>query len=271
MKPDDDRLTPEQDRVRDALRGLAWPSARAEFRARLESEFVSGRIRGRAPLVARPRVHRLWISLAPAAAVAALVAGLVALNRGPAWTLVEARGAGRILVDGRSFALDDHAALARALRAGARVQMPDSGEVDLVCPGHFAFQLTPSTVMTLPKSPGRWFGRGVGSEFEAGEVRVVTGPAFVGAALVIRTPEAESRVRGTTLAVIRAADSTCVCAFDATIQVRGRDGQTHELQAGKRVFLFADGRPPTTLDIDAMETMKLGMVRDRYGPQLSAP
>jgi hypothetical protein len=53
--------------------------------------------------------------------------------------------------------------------------------------------------------------------------------------------------------------------------VRGRDGQTHELQAGKRVFLFADRRPPTTLDIDAMETMKLGMVRDRYGPVLSAP
>jgi ferric-dicitrate binding protein FerR (iron transport regulator) len=125
--------------------------------------------------------------------------------------------------------------------------------------------------MTLPQSPGRWFARGVRSEFEAGEVRVVTGPAFAGAALVIRTPEAESRVRGTTLAVIRLADSTCVCAFDETIEVRGRDGQTRDLQAGKRIFLYADGRPPVTVDLDAMETMKLGMVRDRYRPVLSAP
>jgi ferric-dicitrate binding protein FerR (iron transport regulator) len=251
-------------RLRALLRSMPQSAAAPEFRARLRREFASG------TLAARRRRSR-WPLLAAAALVPALAALLLWLGRAPAWELVALRGGGEVVVDGHVFAAARTGAIAARLVPGARVELRGGIELELQAAGSLSLQLVPGAEMTLPRPPGRGLPRRVVARHWNGEVRLVTGPRFRGAVLRILTPEADIEVRGTTLAVIRDAASTCVCNFDGDVRMAPIDGMPQEVPPGKRRFMYGDGRPPVLLDIDAMETMKLQMFHDSATPRLAAP
>lgn len=260
-----DALTPEETRAREALRGLEEVRPEPAFRARLASDFASGRIGERREMVlpaSGNRGWRLWrLALAPVGAAALLVVVVLA-NRGPAWTVLGSAGAGLATVDGSPVAVGDAAAIQRRLRPGSRLVAPPEGELEIATRAGVVIQVTPGTELVLPAPPPRWFGRRVRGAVAHGEIRVTTGPAFAGAELTFDTPEAVVEVVGTTLAVICEPGGTCVCVFEGVVRV-GAKGETAEpVPTGRRRFVFGDGRPPELDDIRPMENQKLGMFRD---------
>jgi hypothetical protein len=202
------------------------------------------------------------------AIAAGLVATIVSLNRGPKWKVLNANGRGEIAVDGRVLSALSAEAIAALLTPGALVRVSAETEVEILCDGYFVVQLTPSTEMTLPGAPGRWFGRDVAASFHAGEARIITGPRFEGARLSIETEEAKIAVSGTTFAVIRDTAATCVCAFEGVVEVGVKDGRLEPVTPGSRTFHYSDGRPPATFPIDDMENAKLSMFQDQSRPHL---
>lgn len=244
----DDRapLTFDETRARDAVRGLDAPAARPAFRERLRREFVDGSIAA-APrrVIALPWTRRpafRWIA-APVAAAALLLA-VTALNHGPRWQVIDASGDGLAIVDGRPVPLGHREDLARAIRPGARVQMPDGARLEIVSPGVLAIQLMNGVDMTVPSPPGRWFGRRTEGEVRKGELRITTGAGFHGAQLHLATVEAEVQVTGTTLAVICAPEGTCVCVLEGVVKVGEREGTMMNVEHGMRRFVYNDTRPP---------------------------
>ena len=259
--PRDVTLTPEEVRTREAVRGLARPRAEAAFRERLKRDFVAGRIGERRALVLPVAWHRrpVWrLALVPAT-LALLVVSAWMTDRGPGWTVMATRGEGTVVVDGATVPRE---ALAGHLRPGARLVVPDGAEVDLASTAGLVVQVTAGTEFTLPATPGRWFRRQVTAAVRHGEIRVTTGPAFLGARLRVETPEAEIEVTGTTLAVICEPVGTCVCVHDGVVKVGARGGSMEPVTAGRRRFVFNDGRAPESAEIRPTEISKLGTFRD---------
>jgi len=274
MSHEPENPSPEARRALDAVKALACPMPEASYRARMKQAFVSGAITAPAP--AAGRVVRLpwWPArpwgpmLAPAAAAAAIVAVALMMNRGPAWQVMDAPGEGILIVDATPIPLGHRDDLARALRPGARIRLTSTETVDLAIPGQMVVQLTPSTDMILPASAGRWMKRRIRAEVRSGEVRFTTGPDFRGARLHVETPEADVMVTGTTLAVIREPHGTCVCVMDGAVEMGPRGGTMARVEAGRRRFVFSDGRAPEQDAMRPMERLKLGMFREQYGERM---
>jgi hypothetical protein len=271
-------------RARDAVAGLPRPRPEAGYRARLKREFARGTITGPAgrpaggedpafPGASRPRVGprgapwwrtRPWVTVLVPAAVALVVVALGALNRGPAWEVLDAPGDGLAVVDGRPIPLGHREDLGRALRGGARVVLTSGGALEIVAPGQMVVQLTPSSDVTLPSPVGRWFKGKAHAEVRSGEMRITTGRAFHGARLSVETPEAAVMVTGTTLAVIREPHGTCVCVMEGAVEVGPRGQAMASVAAGRRRFVFRDGRAPEQDEMRPVERVKLGMFRDQH-------
>lgn len=265
MSPDrSDHPTREEARARDALRGLAPPSADAAFRERLKRDFVAGRIGALRPLALPVPWHRrfAWRLVLVPAAAALLVVTVWLADRGPGWSVMGTTGDGVAVVDGAPVPLTDRAGLARRMRPGARLAVPVGAEIELASASGLVVQVTSGTDFTLPATPGRWLNRRVVAAVERGEIRVTTGVAFRGARLRVDTPEAVVEVTGTTLAVICEPTGTCVCVFEGVVRVGARGGSVETIPTGRRRFLFNDGRAPETAAIRPMENTKLGMFRD---------
>ncbi len=251
-------------RVHGPLRiRLPRPTAAPAFRSRLRDEFVRG-------VVAPPsgRRARTWRRLArwlPAAA-AAVLAVLVASNAGEAPRVVRTTGDGDVRVDGRPEPALRGGAPARPLRPGARLHVPAGTELDLEWPGIARLQVPGGTELTIPRGPGRWFGRSCEIALEAGELRLTTLRRFEPARIAVRTPEARAIVTGTTLAVMRLADATCVCVLEGRVGMAA-GGSTAIVHPGTRRSVFRDGRAPLVEPILPMEEMKLGMLRDHSAPE----
>ncbi len=259
-----DILRPEEARAREALRSLAPPRADAAFRERLKRDFVTGRIGERRALQLPVAWHRrpVWrLALVPAALALVAVSVWMA-DRGPGWTVMAFQGEGAVVVDGVTFPLARREALARALGPGARLAVPAGVEVELASTSGVVVQVTAGTEFTLPATPGRWFRRTVTGAVRRGEIRVTTGPAFVGARLRVDTPEAGIEVTGTTLAVICEPAGTCVCVYDGVVKVGPRGAGMEPVTGGRRRFVFNDGRAPESAEIRPTEIYKLGMFRD---------
>lgn len=143
--------------------------------------------------------------------------------------------------------------------------------MEILCNGHLVVQLTPSTEMTVPAPPRRWFGRAATASFHGGEARILTGPRFRGSRLTVVTDEARVEVTGTTLAVIRDAEGTCVCVFEGAVAVGARGDEPERVATGLRRFHYKGSRPAATLPIDDMENAKLSMFQDRARPLLEGP
>lgn len=267
-----DALTPDEQRARDAVRSLDRPRPAPEFRARLREQFTSGTLESAAPaLIYRIPWHRhaltRWGAVAVSAAAAVLIVAL--LNRAPAWTLEAVRGQGIVLIDGSPVPAVHGEELARRLRSGAFVQLPAGVELEIASRGQIAVQLTAGTHASVPSAPGRWFARRASGEVRSGEIRVTTGAGFRGAELAIETPEARVEVHGTTFAVICEPAGTCVCVMEGELAVGTRGGQgMTKVPAGRRRYVFADGRPEESAEMRHTEHAPLGDFRDRMNPEM---
>ena len=231
----------------------------ATWLASLRAEFV------REEPSARRRTA--WPARMRGAAIAALAAAAVwiavlALQPGPGWELVSSGGVGTLQLGPLGLEAGQRAAIAGALRDGATVDVPAGAQLDLVLPGIAFLQIPGGTRATLARLPGKWLRRDLEVSLDHGELRFTTGPEFHGRRLVVRTPEARATVTGTTLAVLRGTDTTCVCVFEGRVAVAG-SGFADTVLAGTRRTLFATGAPSRLEPIRGMETMKLGMLRDR--------
>lgn len=242
-----------ESRLREARR-IPPPPAPLEFRASLRARFVQGTIEAPGGL----RRRSLAGPLALAAGVAAVAAiALALLDAGPPWRAGGAMGSGAVRLDGRPVAVES--LRGRALRSGSTLEVPEGLQLDLELPGVALMQVAGGTRVTVPGSPGR-IRREARCALESGEVRFATAPSFSGR-LAVHTPEIRARVAGTTFAVIRTAEGSCVCVLEGRVaQVAGAASDT--VRAGFRRTIFRDGRPPLLEPILPMETMKLGMLRE---------
>lgn len=266
-------LTGEQQRARDTVRSLRVPTADPAFRARMRSEFVSGRIvalSSRRPRPAWFRSPRLAFGLMPLAAAAALVAVLVA-NRGPEWHVVSSRGEGIAIVDGRPVPMGHADALAGHIRAGVRVRVPESAEIEIQSAAGLAIQIAAGSDFSLPNPPGRWFGRAITAELRAGELRITTDPTFHGARMAVITPETHVEITGTTLAVIREPAGTCVCVLEGRVMVGAVPAEMVAVEQGRRRFVFADGRPSEEAEMRPAEHQALPVFRDTHRARIAEP
>jgi len=255
-------------RAAELVHGLPPPRPDPAFRARLRRDFVAGSL---GPPEAQPGAEeperRWWDSmLVPAAAGLLVLAGLM-MNHGPGWQILETKGERTARVNGRELPLRDRAELARALRNGARLRLPEGVSLTVAAPGHVAVEVTPGTDAVLSAPPGRWLGRIASAEVTSGELRITTGERFHGSYLMVKTPEGRIEVTGTTLAVISEPQGTCVCVMDGVVRV-GIHGQPMvEVPAGRRRYLYRDGRPPALDEMLPVERTKLGemMAREPAG------
>jgi ferric-dicitrate binding protein FerR (iron transport regulator) len=250
-------------RAREAVRELHVPRAGAAFRTLLRDSFVTGAFPAPArPIVPLPWYRRIgvWVAV-PAAAAAALAVALV-LNRGPAWEMAPMPGEGVVVVDGRPIPLNHADDLARALRPGAKVVVPEDSEMRLASAGTMVLVATGGTAFEVPSTPGRWFGREMRAGIDHGTVRILTHAGFGGARLMVHTPEAEVAVTGTTLAIICEPAGTCVCVLEGEVRMGARGGEMEPVEGGMRKLMFSDGRAPEVAEMRPMEREKLGMFRE---------
>jgi hypothetical protein len=189
------------------------------------------------------------------------------MNLGPRWQLVSSRGAGEVVVDGVPVSISDMNGLERRLKHGARLRLPNEGQIELAIPGQVALQVAPGTDDTRPAAAGRWFGRGTRASVAHGEVRITTGKAFYGARLAVETPEAMVQVTGTTLAVICEPTGTCVCVLEGSVRVAAQAGGAGvPVSEGHRRYVFNDARAPESAEIRPTEIGALQEFRERRRP-----
>lgn len=263
------RLGPAEEKARREVRALSQPVPASDYRERMKRAFADGTIDSALePPRAPSRRAGLWSWGVGLAAAAALLLAVNFLNRGPAWEVAQVTGEGEILVDARAFDAAGGGPTAESITPGATVHASGEAQIDLICPGTIALQLPPGTRVTIPNSPGRWFGRESRCELTQGELRLVTGPSFPGARLLIAAPHAEIEITATTVAVIAGADSTCLCVLDGTAKMTRLDGSVETVAAGNRLTVFTAARDPFEEEILPMERMKLQMLQDQAGPTL---
>lgn len=271
MSPEllDDR-SPEAERARLAVASLETPPADRAFRSALKASFANGAIEATAeqrPRTVATRRVSWWrppvLTWAAAPlAMAALAIALVLGDRGPRWEVVAASGTGIAIVDDRPVPMNHLDDLRLRVHAGSRIRVPEDGTLEIASRGNLALHVAPGTDMTVPGSPGRWFQRAVRGAIRSGEMRITSGSRFHGASLTIASPETQVLVTGTTLAVIREPQGTCVCVLEGTVRV-GNEGAMVEVPRGERRFVFNDGRPPETAAIRETEIAPLGAFHEK--------
>lgn len=261
--PDPDRapLTVEQEVARAAVRGLGVPAAPAEFRARMRAAFVSGdfgtasatddavvatqaqvepRVRSRSsPLHIRHRAGaRSWSLAIAVAAAAVILLGIGLANRGGGWTITAVGANPTVIIDGEEVSCADLSPIEAALHAGCQIVVPENGRMELLNARNFLVELGGGVEFTLPRAPGRWFGRDVHSDVDGtGTVRVATASGFEGATYRLRTSSTELTVTGTAFTVIHGEDSVCLCVLEGEVSATLPDGSVASIGAGRRVFV----------------------------------
>jgi hypothetical protein len=245
--------------------------ADADFRERLERDFIYGRLDVEAP-PERPRERRpspwgafLRWAYVPAAAVL-LLAVAIPLNRGSGWSVSPVHE-GMAVIEGRRIEAIESEALTAALGRGGELTTGEGTLLELRRAGLLAMEVDGESVVHLPSPPGRWWNRDLTLEVEKGEMRVMTGPGFAGRRLVVLTPESRTEIVGTLISVFRDAGGTCVCVLHGTAMVGSPDGEMEPVPAGMRMVLPAGADP--FLD-EIMPPHEAGMraFEERLGPEV---
>jgi ferric-dicitrate binding protein FerR (iron transport regulator) len=246
-----DSLTPDEKRARDAVRSMPRVTADPGFKVRLKTSFVSGQIDPESERRRQTRAPRRWLSRpgiwAPVGVAAALAIVLV-MNRGPSLELADVTGVGTVTVDGRAFETTDRAGLERWIKPGSRIALSEGVEIDVVYRETIVYQFAAAEA-TVPRAPARWFGKTAECRLDNGEVRLLTGPGFQGARLEVTTPEGIIHVTGSLVSVFRDESGTCVCIHAGTASVGIDTDDLESIPTGKRKVMFADGKDPIITDI----------------------
>lgn len=238
---------PDDETVAKWVRELPEAQPDADFGDRLRASFTTGGIDAgeaveEAPPPAAPRrASRWWAWAVPVFAAAAAALVIAVVNQGADLELIGVTEGTVVTVDGRAIDTGDAAALGAAIRPGAEVVVPDGASLDLAAAGTVLYEVTGGTRMTLPDTPGRWFGRTVACRVEVGELRVKTGPRFTGSELRVRTPDGLVVVTGTLLSVQCDEGGTCVCVLEGTAHVGVDEADLEPVPPGSRKVMLRDG------------------------------
>jgi ferric-dicitrate binding protein FerR (iron transport regulator) len=250
-EPDDNFA--EDEPVRRALRKAPAAEADPAFRERLRRSFLSGEIAAARPEAARraaaetarpafPRIR--WWLWTPAVVAATAIMIFAFLGRGPAWQIKSFTGSGDVVVRGHAFSPLPAAAWLREVDHGGRLQVPEGMTLDLVSGDVLAVRIAPGSEVTLPRRTNPLLARELYAALRTGGFIVRTGPEFHGRKLIIETQEGRTEIVGTTISVDCGPGFTCVCVLEGTAQV-GPDAEHLEpVPSGRRMVLFAGGKPP---------------------------
>ena len=148
--------------------------------------------------------------------------------------------------------------------SGGRLATGPESELEVQLGDQVRFRMIPGTELQLPRPPGRWFGRGRRLNLNAGEIYGTSGGNKLDFELVFATGELEAQLTGTTFAVFRTAEASCVCLWEGGISVVPLVGTVAPINLAEkqRVWIYKDGRAPEILPLSDMETMKLQMTEE---------
>lgn len=253
---------PSEDAARalDALVRLPGAKPSDEARAQARAAFLSGGDAGSGDIsVVTPwkTSRRGWLSLAAAAVLAIVVVGWFGSTPTEDWVVLDVVNPSGVTVAEGSSAVGDHV-------SGGRLVTGPESELEVQLGDQLRFRMIAGTTLDLPRPPGRWFGRDRRLELAAGEIYGTSGGGKLDFNLVFGTGELEARLTGTTFAVFRTVEASCVCLWEGGIAVAplvGNDAPVI-LDEKQRVWIYKDGREPEILPLSDMETMKLQMVHD---------
>jgi len=265
---DNMNLTPEELRLQKSVRGLGEVRANDAFAEKLRQQFVSGEIEiatettdptdptkttetTESPKVVelpvRPRRSRRYLVALPA--IAALLA-IVFLGGGdPVWKLEDVRGTGTVTINGQTAAAADHAAVAKMIAPEARISVPEGVQLDVVLDGVLVVGIAGPADFTLPANPEDepYLYQ---ATIHDGEFRIKTGPKFLGREVLLLTSEGRVEITGTTVAVFKDVDVTCVCILEGSAMIGKDRDHLDRISAGMRKVMFADGREPLIIPIE---------------------
>ena len=247
----------DDESIAKIVRDLPAAQADPAFRDRLRSAFVSGEFDAPSDRAPARRGLQWWMWFVPATAAAVVIA-LIMLSGGPALRVLETAGSGYVRIDGTPVQLEDRGKIGDSLRPGARIVMAKGATLDLVADGVVLYEITSGTRMTLPETPGRWFGRAVTCSLFVGEIRVKTGTQFRGASLRVFTPDGIVDVTGTLLSIQCDAGGTCVCVLEGTARVGVDEADLEPVPPGSRKIMLKDG----TIEIIPVKPMHRDGVLD---------
>ena len=261
----------DDESIAKSIRNLPGVEADPAFRERLRSAFVSGELDAgsQAPAPRAPRAGIKWWQWFVPATVAAAIAviALITLNQGPSLHVLEATGEGYVRVDGEIIQLADRHKLDDVLVPGAAITVASGVTLDLIADGVALYEVVGGTRMTIPATPGRWFGRAASCSLYAGEIRIKTGAQFAGASLRVFTPDGMVVVTGTLVSIQCDEGGTCVCVLEGTVQVGVGEADLQNVPPGSRKIMLKDG----TVEIIPVKPMHRDGVLDfdkRIGDRL---
>jgi ferric-dicitrate binding protein FerR (iron transport regulator) len=236
----------DENNVPKLIRELPSVEADTDFRERLRSAFTEGRLATEPPREEeRPRPaprSAWWRWLTPVAVAAVLLITVVTFNRAPDLLVLQSTGQGNVRIGGQTIDMNDIDELTACIRAGAEVEAPPGALIDLLAEDVVLIEVTGGTRMSIPRMPGRWFGREVACSLYVGELRVKTGKDFPGSELVVYTPEGVVEVTGTLLSIQRDEGGTCVCVLEGIARVGVDEGDMQAVKPGYRKVMYGDGK-----------------------------
>jgi ferric-dicitrate binding protein FerR (iron transport regulator) len=256
-------LTPEERQLQQSVRDLGEVRANDAFRAKLREQFVTGEFAETAetptaetPAAETPKIvelppqrrsRRRFLAVLPA--MAAVLAIVIFSGDDPEWKMADVRGIGTVTVNSQTVDVTDSDAVANLIVPSARISVPEGVQLDVVLDGVMVVGVAGPADFTLPDNPD-------GDEYayaatvHRGEFRIKTGPKFPGSEVLILTSEGRIEITGTTIAVYKNDEVTCVCVLEGTALI-GKDGDHMDaISAGMRKVMFADGSDPAIIPIE---------------------
>lgn len=251
----------DEARALDALVRLpgAKPSAAAREQARVV--FMTGGAAGSdtSDVVPRPRTNRRrWMSLMMAAVLGVLAVVWFGSMPTQEWIVLD------VVNPTGVTGTDGAPSVGSRVSGGQLVTTGPESELEIQLGDQLRFRMIAGTTLDLPRAPGRWFGRGRELQLTAGEIYGTSGGKKLDFDLVFSTGELQAQLIGTTFAVFRTDDASCVCLWEGGISVVPLVGTTTpvNLDEKKRVWIYKDGRAPEILPLSDMEIMKLQMIHE---------
>ena len=154
------------------------------------------------------------------------------------------------------------------LTAGV-LETPEHGDFELTLGAALRLRMAPCSGIVLPQAPRRWNPDVVTIAVNHGELFGSTGGHSLPSEVLLVTDELTARITGTTFAVFRIPEASCVCLLEGNIRIVPKVGGQGpiDVPAGFKCLIYKDGRPAEIVPIDGMERMKLEMILDRATAQ----
>lgn len=181
------------------------------------------------------------------AAGLATAAGILNARLGSGdWKIAALDGDGIPSVDGRPVPSTHADQLARRIRPGARVRIPRGVRLEVRSAGALALEIGPGTDFTVPRRPGRWWGRRVACELEGGVLRIATEAGFRGAALSVITPAARVEIASGAAAVAAESRGTRVGVLAGEVSAAPHGAERVKVEPGAEWFFYSAAINPST-------------------------